>query len=118
MEFLKETAIVKEKNSKFLGVLLSLKDIENIKEIIKTIKKGKRFSKGDHYIYAYKAGSKISKNDDGEKGAGKILVDLIRNSSLDNILILVIRWYGGKHLGSMRFKIIKNIALELLSNPI
>ncbi len=118
MDILKKSCIIKEKGSKFSGLLIKLLSENDIKETVNAIKKEKGFTKGNHYIYAYKIKDRMGKNDDGESGAGKILVEQLSHSKIDNVLLAVVRWYGGKHLGSRRFKIIKNIALELLSSPI
>ncbi|TDL29356.1 UPF0029-domain-containing protein [Rickenella mellea] len=61
--------------------------------------------------------------DDGETAAGSRLAHLIQILDLDNVLVIVTRWYGGIHLGSDRFKYINQVArgaLELggfLDNP-
>lgn len=54
-------------------------------------------------------------DDDGETGAGKKLLELIKNNlNVNNIAVMVSRWYGGINLGPARFKMIKDVALILL----
>ena len=55
------------------------------------------------------------KSDGGESGSGNCILEVMRNLSAENCLILVARWYGGKHLGGLRFRIYRNSTKELLS---
>ena len=45
------------------------------------------------------------KSDGGESGAGNVILDVLRKASAENVLVVVARWYGGKHLGGLRFRI-------------
>ncbi len=54
------------------------------------------------------------KGDGGESGAGNIILDVLRKSSTENVLIAVARWYGGKHLGGLRFRIYRKLTSEML----
>lgn len=54
-------------------------------------------------------------DDDGEIGAGKRLLEVLRNNkNVNNMMVVVTRWYGGIKLGHSRFKIIKDVAVALL----
>ena len=53
--------------------------------------------------------------DDGEWGAGRMLLKLLRENNVTNSLVCVTRWYGGKHLGRTRFDLIKEAACQVLS---
>ncbi len=53
-------------------------------------------------------------DDDGEKGAGSKLAHLLDLLKVENLLVCVSRWYGGVHMGPTRFKVINNVARELL----
>ncbi len=44
------------------------------------------------------------KNDDGEGGAGQIILQMLEREGLTDHVIVVTRWYGGKHLGGDRFR--------------
>ena len=45
-----------------------------------------------------------AKADDGESGAGMIILRMLEREGLENHLVVVTRWYGGKHLGGDRFR--------------
>lgn len=44
------------------------------------------------------------KNDDGESGAGMVILRMLEREGLRDHIIVVTRWYGGKHLGGDRFR--------------
>ena len=71
--------------------------------------------KASHLSWAIRLsdGSEI-KNDGGESGSGNCILNVMREMDAENCLILVARWYGGKHLGGMRFRIYRNTTKELL----
>lgn len=54
------------------------------------------------------------KGDGGESGAGNVILDVLRKSSTGNVLVAVARWYGGKHLGGLRFRIYRKLTSEML----
>lgn len=56
-----------------------------------------------------------SSSDCGEKGAGaRILEGVIAKHGIDNVLVVVTRWYGGTPLGGARFRHIIQAALDLV----
>ena len=73
--------------------------------LIKDLKRNKRFAKATHNTWALlaSAGGPI-KNDDGESGAGAIILRMLERAELSDHLIVVTRWYGGTHLGGDRFR--------------
>ncbi|RYH30823.1 YigZ family protein [archaeon] len=53
-------------------------------------------------------------DDDGETAAGSRLAEMIRLMKVDNVAVIVSRWFGGILLGPDRFKFICNSARDLL----
>ncbi|PHJ24298.1 impact [Cystoisospora suis] len=51
---------------------------------------------------------------DGEGGAGKKLQQLLWNLKVSNVILIVIRYYGGIHLGPDRFRVIASVGREIL----
>lgn len=52
--------------------------------------------------------------DNGEKGAGSRLLDVLVNNNVFNVLVIVTRWYGGSPIGGLRFRHIVNSAYDTL----
>lgn len=86
--------------SKFIGYLFHAEEIENIKTNLKIIQK--EFPKATHYCYAYSINGKLKNSDDGEPSgtAGNPIQEAIIQNKLDNICIVVIRYFGGIKLGA------------------
>jgi len=68
------------------------------------LKSTRRFAKATHNSWAALLAGEGVKSDDGESGAGAIILRMLETEGLDNHLIVVTRWYGGKHLGGDRFR--------------
>jgi uncharacterized YigZ family protein len=102
---LKETSttiLLKEKNSKFFGIAFPVESEEEIKQHLDDLKK--EHSGAGHFCYAYQLGTEIivyRANDDGEpnNSAGMPIYGQIQSFQLTNVLIVVIRFFGGVKLG-------------------
>jgi uncharacterized YigZ family protein len=94
--------LLKEKNSKFYGYAFPLENEEEVKVIIEDLRK--QNNGAGHFCYAYQIGvEKITYrvNDDGEpnNSAGKPIYGQIQSFDVTNVLIVVVRYYGGTKLG-------------------
>lgn len=96
----KTIAQIEVKKSKFICILLPLNDEKKIKEEIKQIKKD--YPKATHYCYGSIISNTSRSNDDGEPAstAGKPIVECLKNNNLDNVLAVVVRYFGGTLLGT------------------
>lgn len=72
--------------------------------LIKELKKKKKFAKATHNSWALLTDDGPVKNDDGESGAGMVIIRMMERENLQNHLIVVTRWFGGVHLGGDRFR--------------
>jgi uncharacterized YigZ family protein len=94
--------LFKEKGSKFISFAFPVNSEEEIKEIIQSIKKEHHSAR--HHCYAWRLGADhlhFRANDDGEPSstAGKPILGQIQSFDLTNILIVVVRYFGGTLLG-------------------
>jgi uncharacterized YigZ family protein len=95
--------IFKEKGSKFLSFAFPVKDEEEIKQILTEYRK-KHFN-ARHVCYAYMLGNERTNfraNDDGEPSgtAGRPILGQINSFDLTDVLIIVVRYFGGILLGT------------------
>ncbi len=88
------------KHSKFIAYYYEVKKIEEINEILTTLKK--EHKKAKHFPYAYKINQWVKKSDDKEPSntAGTPIYNQIESHELNNCLIVVVRYFGGIKLGS------------------
>ena len=75
-----------------------------IKPLLMALKKNKKFAKATHNTWGILLNDIPLKNDDGETGAGNVILRMLERENVQNHLIIVTRWYGGKHLGGDRFR--------------
>ena len=74
------------------------------KAFIKELKRRKKFAKATHHSWGLLTSHGPVKNDDGESGAGMVIIRMLEREGLIGELVVVTRWYGGKHLGGDRFR--------------
>ena len=92
-----------EKRSKFLAFAHPVETLDEIKELLAQYRK--KYYDARHVCYAYMLGAAredFRANDDGEPSstAGKPILGQINSNELTDILIVVVRYYGGVNLGT------------------
>lgn len=92
-----------EKRSKFYAFAHPVETVDEVKDIVAMYRK--KFYDARHVCWAYMLGhdrTDFRANDDGEPSstAGKPILGQINSSELTNILVVVIRYYGGVNLGT------------------
>jgi uncharacterized YigZ family protein len=95
--------LYKEKGSKFLAFAIPVSSVSEIKSILE--EKRKEFYDARHVCYAYIIGTEKQEsrsNDDGEPSgtAGKPILGSLLSKQLTNVLIVVVRYFGGTKLGT------------------
>ncbi len=94
--------IYKEKGSKFFAIAIPVSSENEIKEHVQRIKK--EYFDARHHCYAYILGlnkEKYRENDDGEPSgaAGKPIRGQLLSKNITNVLVIVVRYFGGTKLG-------------------
>ena len=116
----KSEGIYKEKGSKFIALAYPVTTEDEIKEIIAGLKK--EYYDARHHCYAYILGpdkSAYRQNDDGEPSgtAGRPIYGQLLSKDVTNVLLVVIRYFGGIKLGvSGLINAYKTAAKDALDN--
>ena len=116
----KSEAYYKEKGSKFLAFAIPISSEEEVRLALESLRK--EYHDARHHCYAYILGHKKEKfraNDDGEPkhSAGDPILGQIKSYNLTNVLIVVIRYFGGTKLGvSGLINAYKTSAQEAIKN--
>ena len=107
------------KKSRFITYLYKLDDESKVNEIIESIRR--EHKKARHVVFVYKINNTAKINDDGEpKGtAGMPIFNVIEKNNLNNVLIVVVRYFGGIKLGAGGlFRAYSNSASEIIKKQL
>lgn len=96
------TAEFKDRGSKFLAYAYPVANTEDVKQRLQVLKK--EHPKAVHHCYAYRLGTdglQYRANDDGEPSgsAGKPMLGQIDSMGVTNVLVVIVRYFGGTLLG-------------------
>jgi len=100
--------IIEDRGSRYSVSIGRVTGRNNIKAFLTTLKKPKAYQKADHHSYAariLREGAVFeTKSDDGETGAGLVILRLMQRHNVINGIICVTRWFGGTKLEGDRYK--------------
>lgn len=107
----------REKGNRFIANAAEAKTYGDVRKVYKKICSIPIHAQASHRILVYRFTDKDGKlidgyMDDGEYGAGRNLLKHLEERRLNNVVCVVTRWYGGEHLGGMRFELMKDVATE------
>lgn len=114
------TGYFKDKGSKFYSYAYPLKDEEEVKDLVAALKKEHHSAR--HHCYAWRLGTeeiRTRANDDGEPSstAGKPILGQLQSYEITNILVVVVRYFGGTLLGvSGLINAYRQATVEALNN--
>ena len=102
IKFPVENILLKEKGSKFIGFVFPVNNVKELKNALEKIRE--EHPKATHHCYAFRLGmngENYRANDDGEPNgsAGLPIYNQLLANNLTNILLIVVRYYGGTKLG-------------------
>lgn len=97
-------SVLSDRGSKYAVSGGPCADAEAAKAFLRALKRNKKFAKATHNTWALLTDNGPLKNDDGESGAGNVILRMLEREGLRGHIVVVTRWYGGKHLGGDRFR--------------
>ncbi|MEX0311169.1 MAG: YigZ family protein [Tateyamaria sp.] len=97
--------ILSDRGSKYAVSGCPVASRADIDAALKVLKRDRSYARATHNTWGalLTAGGAI-KGDDGEAGAGMVILRMLERDDVQDHLIVVTRWYGGKHLGGDRFR--------------
>ena len=108
--------IISDRGSKYSVSGGECRSQDEARAFVKELCRKKKFAKATHNTWAFLQDAVPVKNDDGEAGAGMVIVRILEREQLQNHIIVVTRWYGGKHLGGDRFRHVQNAVYHYLEH--
>jgi len=87
-----------------------------IDAVLTELKRDRSYAKATHNTWAALLPTGGLKADDGESGAGMVILRMLERAELQNHVIIVTRWYGGKKLGGDRFRRVQDAVRAYLDD--
>ena len=96
--------VIRDRGSRYAVAGGVVEGRAGVEAFLKALKTDKKIAKATHNTWAVVlSGEGPVKNDDGEAGAGAVILRMLEREGLTDCLVVVTRWYGGVHLGGDRF---------------
>lgn len=105
--------------SKFIAYAAAIQDHDDIQAAYTKVRT--KFANASHVACAYRLPGQNTPNlqdyvDDGEFGAGRVMLGVLKERLLMNIVVFMIHFHGGTNLGPIRFDLIKKVTQSAVSN--
>jgi len=114
-DFIQFEKIITDRGSKYSVTGGKVRGKEDIKVLLKRLTGSKKYAKATHHSWAARVSKDGQiwevKNDDGETGAGGVILRILQKRNWVNTIVVVTRWYGGKKLGPDRFKHVQDATI-------
>lgn len=89
---------------------------DDVDAVLAALKSDRSYAKATHNTWAAMLPSGALKADDGESGAGMVILRMMEREGLREHVIIVTRWYGGKKLGGDRFRRVQDAVRAYLED--
>ncbi|MFT4619100.1 MAG: putative IMPACT (imprinted ancient) family translation regulator [Sulfitobacter sp.] len=96
--------VISDRGSKYSVSGCAVASRVDVDAALKALKKNKKFAKATHNSWGVLLPGGPLKSDDGEAGAGNVILAVLDGAGIEGQLVIVTRWFGGKHLGGDRFR--------------
>ncbi|CAL1536509.1 unnamed protein product [Lymnaea stagnalis] len=108
-----------DRKSTFQPHLAIVRDKDQVSAVMNKLMENKKIANATHNMLAYRIIGDSGVvyqgcHDDGETHAGSRMLHLLQIMKVENVLVVVSRWYGGIQLGPDRFKHINNCCRQIL----
>ena len=107
-DFVLHEHIIADRGSRYSVSFGLVHNRAEIKTFLQTLKKNKKYAKATHNTWAARLSHEgaiyETKADDGETGAGMVILRIMQKENVSNAVVCVTRWFGGIKLMGDRFK--------------
>ncbi|WP_197919008.1 YigZ family protein [Thiosulfatihalobacter marinus] len=108
--------VVSDRGSKYAVSGGPVQGREGVDAFLKELKRTRKFARATHNSWAVlMADGTPLKGDDGESGAGLVILRMLEREDLKDHVIVVTRWYGGTKLGGDRFRRVQDCVRAYLA---
>ena len=97
-------SVVSDRGSRYAVSGGPVRGRAGVEAFLTDLKRVKKYAKATHNTWAVVlSDGGAQKGDDGESGAGAVILKMLERAGLVDHVVVVTRWYGGVHLGGDRF---------------
>ena len=111
--------IIEDRGSVYSVSVGRVESKEDIRVFLATLKNNKKYVKATHTSWAVRITKDHvvyeSKRDDGEVGAGMVILRVLQKQNVTNCIVCVTRWFGGVKLMGDRFTHIQNASVYVVT---
>lgn len=113
--------VISDKGSKYAVSGGPVADRAAAKKFLSSLKRQKKYGRASHNSWAVllrheRGDLEAVKNDDGEGGAGNVILRNLQREGVEGHIIVVTRWYGGVKLGGDRFRHVQSCVRHYLDH--
>lgn len=108
--------ILTDRGSRYAVSGAPVRSRAEIDAVLAALKSDRAYAKATHNTWAARLPTGALKSDDGESGAGMVILRMLERAGLDDHLVVVTRWYGGKKLGGDRFRRVQDAVRAYLED--
>ena len=96
--------VLTDRGSKYAVSGAEVRSRAEVDAVLAALKEDRDYAKATHNTWAAVLPTGALKADDGESGAGMVILRMMEREEITDHMIIVTRWYGGKKLGGDRFR--------------
>ncbi|WP_170374305.1 YigZ family protein [Ruegeria atlantica] len=108
--------ILTDRGSKYAVTGAAVGTRADVDAVLQELKSDKAYAKATHNTWAAILPTGALKADDGESGAGMVILRMLERAGLDSHVVIVTRWYGGKKLGGDRLRRVQDATRAYLDH--
>ena len=100
--------VLTDRGSRYAVTMAPAETRKAAEAVVAKVRRKKKYARATHNTWGViLPGGEMVKNDDGEAGAGMVILRMLERASLQGQIVIVTRWYGGTQLGGDRFRHVK-----------
>lgn len=104
--------VISDRGSRYSVSIGRVENREDIKQFLRLLKSRKKYARATHNTWAARVAHEgavyETKQDDGEVGAGMVILRILQKRNVTNAVVCVTRWFGGIKLQGDRFTHVQN----------
>ncbi|MFD0911612.1 YigZ family protein [Ruegeria arenilitoris] len=108
--------VLTDRGSKYAVSGAPVRSRDEVDAVLRDLKSDKAYAKATHNTWAAILPTGALKADDGETGAGMVILRMLERAGVQDHLVIVTRWYGGKKLGGDRFRRVQDATRAYLDD--